>query len=79
MIELFQNGLLVILYSQYWMTISAILHGLSVRSPDGHHATAASSDVRMIHGCQLHARLVVYLTLPNVGAVQHVVVIVQTH
>ena len=79
MIKLFQDGFLVVLYSQYGMTVGAVLHGLCVRSPDGHHATATCSDMRMIHWGQLHARLVVYLTLPNVGTVQDIVVIVKTH
>jgi len=52
---------------------------LLVGSVDGHHAGATGSDVRVVHWRQLHARLIVNLTLADIRTVQYVVIIVKAH
>lgn len=47
---------------------------------DGHHARSTGSNVRLVvHWRQLHPRLIVDFTLADIRAVQHVIVVVQSH
>lgn len=60
------------------MALSAV-NLLRVGSVDRHHARATGCDMRMVHGRQLHARLIVNLTLADIRGVKNVIFIVKPH
>jgi hypothetical protein len=60
------------------VTLGAI--NLLIVAIDRHHARSSSSNVWLVvHGRQRHARLIVDFTLADIRAVQHVIVIIQSH
>ena len=50
-----------------------------IRPINRHHTRATGSDVRMVHWSQLHACLVIDLTLTDIRTVKDVVIIVKPH